>query len=213
MILLLLFVLLDLLIELFRGKDFPIFNIGSTISGVLYVSLPLGTLIGVREVFGEDFLPGRFIAMAGSSSSEMTRELVYRWGGYTVISIFACIWICDTAAQFVGLRLGKHKLFERVSPKKTWEGALSGFIAAILAALLTRNLILPFLSAEESLIIGAVVGVFGQLGDLAESLLKRDAGVKDSSNIIPGHGGMLDRFDSLLFVSPILFLYFDLVIF
>jgi phosphatidate cytidylyltransferase len=104
-------------------------------------------------------------------------------------------------------------LFSRVSPNKTWEGAASGLVAALGTALLARYVALPFLSVGESLVVGVVVGIFGQLGDLAESLLKRDAGVKDSSNIIPGHGGMLDRFDSLLFVSPILFLFFDFVLF
>jgi phosphatidate cytidylyltransferase len=90
---------------------------------------------------------------------------------------------------------------------------VSGLIAAVATALLAKYTVLQFFSVAESLVIGIVVGVFGQLGDLAESLLKRDAGVKDSSQIIPGHGGVLDRFDSLLFVSPILYLYFDFVLF
>lgn len=213
LIILIIFVLLTLLIELFRGKPFPFLNIGMTISGVLYLSLSFGTLVGIRELFGEEILSERLLAHLNETSMESARDVAYRWGGYTVISIFACIWICDTAAQFVGLRFGRHKLLERVSPKKTWEGALAGFIAAILTALLSKHLVLPFLSTAEAVVVGFVVGVFGQLGDLAESLLKRDAGVKDSSQILPGHGGVLDRFDSLLFVSPILFVYFDLVLF
>ena len=213
LIVLILFVLLSILTELFRGKGSPIFDLSSTFFGVLYISLSFGTLVGIRELFLKDFPLPRFLSIAGAQSSEVTRELSYRWGGYTVISILGCIWICDTAAQFVGLRFGKHMLFSRVSPNKTWEGAVGGLVAALVAALLARYVALAFLSVGESLVVGVVVGIFGQLGDLAESLLKRDAGVKDSSNIIPGHGGMLDRFDSLLFVSPILFLYFDFVLF
>lgn len=213
LIVLVVFVLTSLLIELFRGKSSPLLNLSATLFGVLYISLSLGTLIGIRELFFKDFPLPRFLPLAGAQSAEATRELSYRSGGYTVISILACIWICDTAAQFVGLKYGKHKLFPRVSPNKSWEGAVSGFVAAIATALLAKYIVLPFFSVGESLVIGVVVGVFGQLGDLAESLLKRDAGVKDSSQIIPGHGGMLDRFDSLLFVSPILYLYFDFVVF
>jgi len=213
LIVLICFVLISFLIELFRGKSSPLLNLTSTVFGVLYVSVSLGTLVGIRELFLEDFPLPRFLSIAGTQSIEATRELTYRWGGYTVISILACIWICDTAAQFVGLKYGKHKLFPRVSPNKSWEGAISGFIAAVATALLAQYTVLPFFTVGECLVIGAVVGAFGQLGDLAESLLKRDARVKDSSQIIPGHGGMLDRFDSLLFVSPILYLYFDFVVF
>jgi phosphatidate cytidylyltransferase len=213
LILLIAFVLVSLTIELFRGKSSPLFNLASTAFGMLYVSMSFGTFIGIRELFHNDFPLPRFLSVVGVQSAEVARELSYRWGGYTVISILACIWICDTAAQFVGLKYGKHKLFPRVSPNKSWEGAVSGFVAAIGAAVLARYLVLPFFSLGESIVIGFVVGVFGQLGDLAESLLKRDAGVKDSSAIIPGHGGMLDRFDSLLFVSPVLYLYFDFILF
>jgi phosphatidate cytidylyltransferase len=213
LILLIMFVLVALIVELFRGKGSPVFNLASTAFGVLYVSMSFGTFVGIRELFLNDFPLPRLLSVVGFQSIEVARVMSYRWGGYTVMSILACIWICDTAAQFVGLKYGKHKLFPRVSPNKSWEGAVSGFVAAIVAAVLARYLLLPFFSVEESIVIGFVVGVFGQLGDLAESLLKRDAGVKDSSAIIPGHGGMLDRFDSLLFVSPILYLYFDFVLF
>lgn len=206
-------VLISLLAELSRARGSALTNLTSTVFGVLYVSLSFGTLVGIRELFLNDFPLPRFLSVAGSLSPDIDRELIYRWGGYTVVSIFACIWICDTAAQFVGLKFGKHKLAPRVSPNKSWEGAVSGFLAALITAVIAKYLVLPFLSVGESLVIGVVVGIFGQLGDLAESLLKRDAGLKDSSGIIPGHGGMLDRFDSLLFVSPILFLYFDFILF
>jgi phosphatidate cytidylyltransferase len=144
---------------------------------------------------------------------EATAATIYGWGGWTVLAIFISIWVCDSAAYFAGRAFGRHTLFERVSPKKTWEGAIAGFVGAIAAFVLMKELALPYLTFGQSLVCGVIVGVFGQLGDLVESLLKRDAGVKDSSSLIPGHGGVLDRFDSIMFVSPLLFLYLDFVVF
>ena len=126
---------------------------------------------------------------------------VYRWGGYTVISIFVMIWICDSAAYYAGSAFGKHKLFPRVSPNKSWEGTFFGFIFAVITAVAAKYIVLDYLPLGSAVIIGVIVGSVGQLGDLIESLLKRDAGVKDSSQFIPGHGGVLDRFDSLLLVD------------
>jgi phosphatidate cytidylyltransferase len=108
LIVLVCFVLISFLIELFRGKVSPLFNLTTTVFGVLYVSVCLGTLVGIRELFLNDFPLPRFLSLAGPQSPEATQELSYRWGGYTVISILACIWICDTAAQFVGLKYGKE---------------------------------------------------------------------------------------------------------
>ena len=128
-------------------------------------------------------------------------------GGFLVISILATIWICDSAAYFAGISFGKHKLFPRVSPKKSWEGAIFGFIFAILTMILAHFLVLDFLSFNEAIILGIIIGIVGQIGDLIESLIKRDAQVKDSSSLIPGHGGVLDRFDSLLYSAPVILLY------
>lgn len=177
-----------LIFELFRNNGSAIQNLGATLLGVFYLGIFGSTLIGIRE-----FYPNI--------------DGLYNQGGYLIISIFATIWICDSAAFFGGTALGKHKLFPRVSPKKSWEGAIFGFVFAILAMLLAKNLVLDFLSLKNALVIGFIVGTFGQLGDLAESLIKRDAEVKDSSKLIPGHGGIFDRFDSLLFSSPIIYLY------
>ncbi|KXK56872.1 MAG: phosphatidate cytidylyltransferase [Chlorobi bacterium OLB7] len=124
-----------------------------------------------------------------------------------IMAILVSIWTCDSFAYYGGRLFGKHKLFERVSPKKTWEGAISGAFGAVGAMLAMRALALPFLTVTDAIVMGLICGIFGQLGDLAESHLKRDAGVKDSSQLIPGHGGILDRFDSLLFVSPMIYLY------
>jgi phosphatidate cytidylyltransferase len=99
-----------------------------------------------------------------------------------------------------------------VSPKKSWEGAVFGFVGALITMLVARLLVLDYLRFQDAVIIGIIVGVFGQVGDLVESRFKRDAGVKDSSAIIPGHGGVYDRFDSLVFVAPIVYLYIDFVV-
>jgi phosphatidate cytidylyltransferase len=129
-----------------------------------------------------------------------------------IIAIFASIWVCDSAAYFIGSAVGKHKLFPRVSPNKSWEGAIAGFIFAVITLIAAHTLLLDEISMVDAVIIGIIVGVFGQFGDLIESLVKRDAGVKDSSSIIPGHGGIFDRFDSILFSAPCIFLYIHLFV-
>ena len=210
----LLSIVVVLLIELFRNAGSVFLNAGYTIFGIVYVGLFLSTLVGIRELFGDEF---PMILAAQSSSvdaalSSPLKETTYAWGGATIISILVSIWMCDTAAYFGGLSLGKHKLFPRVSPNKSWEGAVWGFAGAVATMLIAQHYFLPFVKLHQAVIMGIIIGVFGQIGDLIESLVKRDAGVKDSSHIIPGHGGVLDRFDSLIFVSPILYLYIDFVI-
>ncbi len=103
-------------------------------------------------------------------------------------------------------------MFPRVSPKKSWEGAVAGFLFSVLFMIAARALIIDFLPLSDAIMIGLISGIFGQAGDLIESLLKRDAGVKDSSSIIPGHGGIFDRFDSLLFTAPLVYLYLTLFV-
>ncbi|MBS1515400.1 MAG: phosphatidate cytidylyltransferase [Bacteroidetes bacterium] len=125
-----------------------------------------------------------------------------------IIFIFVLIWTCDTMAFFGGKFFGKHKLSE-ISPKKTWEGSIAGFLFTIIAALIVYYFYSNEISLKDALCIGIMAGIFSQVGDLFESLIKRKLGVKDSSNIIPGHGGVLDRFDSLIFVTPLIFLYLE----
>ncbi len=180
-------VLLVLTLELFNAKQNPLLNSATTLFGIIYCSL-LSSFILIRE------LPKRM----GHS---------YHEGGLIVLLVFFTIWICDSGAYLLGARFGKHALMKRVSPKKTWEGSISGFLLAIASAVGFCALLVPSLNLLDGFIIGAIVGTVGQIGDLVESLYKRDCGVKDSSDILPGHGGFLDRFDSALFVGPFVYLY------
>lgn len=210
-IVLLMSVALMSIVELFRNKGSAMMNLSTTFFGILYVSLLFGTFIGLREAFdAQDPVVMRYFA---DRFGAVIPDQIYRFGGYTVITVFAVIWICDSAAFHIGVAMGKHKLFPRVSPNKSWEGAVAGFVFAIGSALAAKFLVLAYLPVGGALIIGGIVGTFGQLGDLAESLLKRDAGVKDSSNLIPGHGGAFDRFDSLLLVAPLVYVYIDFILF
>ncbi len=177
--------------ELYHKKDSAILNLGGTLLGIFYIGLFSSSLLAIRE----------FYSYSG---------LVYDQGGFLIISLFVTIWVCDSAAFFLGTAFGKHKLFPRVSPKKSWEGAIAGFVFAMLTMLAAHYVVLDFLSIMQSLVIGAIVGIVGQIGDLIESLVKRDAEVKDSSSLIPGHGGVFDRFDSLLYASPFVYLYLTL---
>ncbi|MBE0645704.1 MAG: phosphatidate cytidylyltransferase [Bacteroidetes bacterium] len=201
-----------LLVELFRARPSPLMNLAVTVLGVLYIGLFLGCAVGIREIFTVlEFHVGPIFGTADLTAVQHAQ--LDSWGGFTIIALLATIWMCDTAAYFGGRAMGRHKLFPRVSPNKTWEGAVWGFAAALATMAAAKYIVLEYLSLPEALVIGAIVGAFGQLGDLVESLLKRDAGVKDSSTLLPGHGGVFDRFDSFIFVSPIVFLYLDFVVF
>ncbi len=123
------------------------------------------------------------------------------WIFLTLLAIMGC----DTFAYFVGSNLGRHKLYPAVSPKKSIEGGLGGLLGAVVAVYLCRASFLPVIGVFEAIFIGLLLGVVGQLGDLFESLLKRACEVKDSGNMIPGHGGLLDRLDSLVFAFPIVY--------
>jgi phosphatidate cytidylyltransferase len=182
-------------IELFRGLPNPFIHIAVTIAGAIYVGFGLGSLFGVHELLRTRF------ALAPADAQIQP--------GLFIVVILASIWICDSAAYFGGKAMGKHKLFERVSPNKTWEGAGWGLLAAIGTWFSARALFpsLSGLTAIDCVVLGLIPGVMGQIGDLAESLLKRDVGVKDSSSLLPGHGGMLDRVDSILFVGPLTYVY------
>ena len=174
-----------LLAELRRGAGKQaVGNIAATLLGVVY----LGWFGSHIELLRE--LPRFF-------------RLPYALGASFAVLPFFLAWICDTASYAVGLAFGRTKLMPDVSPQKSVEGALAGLVASVGAAFLARSWFAPYLTAVDAVALGVLVGVLGQLGDLVESLLKRDAATKDASRIIPGHGGVLDRFDSVLFAAPV----------
>lgn len=130
---------------------------------------------------------------------------------WLVLAIFIFVWLNDTGAFLVGSLLGRHKLFERISPKKSWEGFWGGFVIVLLGSQAVACFE-PQVSRLHWLVLSAIIVLFATWGDLTESLLKRTLGVKDSGNILPGHGGMLDRFDSVLMASPAAYIYIELFI-
>ena len=158
-------------------------EVATTILGPLYAGLTVGTLVGVR--------------LTGPGGT----------GRYWVLFLLAVIMMADTGAYYVGRALGRRKLAPSMSPNKTVEGLLGGIAASIVAALVACHLLLPEVSLLHAAVMGLILSLIGVAGDLFESLLKRSAGVKNSSELIPGHGGVLDRLDSLYFSAPALLAY------
>jgi phosphatidate cytidylyltransferase len=207
------FTLLVLAVELWRNNATPLVNAATTIFGTMYIAVFMNALVGLRMMFFQSFAqPLMQASMRSAITSEVSSSaangyLADAWGIALVMCVFVGIWTCDTTAFFAGKAFGRHKLFPRVSPNKSWEGAVVGFLASAAAVGAVAHYFLPFLPLVHAASIGALVGVVGQIGDLVESLFKRDAGVKDSSNLIPGHGGVFDRFDAVLFAAPVTYLY------
>lgn len=139
-----------------------------------------------------------------------TVEGISQYNPILPLSIFIFNWVNDTGAYCIGMLFGKHRLFERISPKKSWEGSIGGAVFSIIAAIVLAHFF-TFLSTGIWIGLGLTVVVFGTWGDLTESLMKRTLGIKDSGNILPGHGGMLDRFDSTLMAVPAAVVYLYLV--
>lgn len=185
---------ITLLLELFRNKGSATLNIAATTWGFFYPACFFSFHILLRE------LP-------------KSVNHAYEAGASWIILMLVTIWICDTAAYFVGSTIGRHKLYARVSPHKTVEGAIAGFLFAILTAYILHATYVKTVSLTHCLIIGAAIGIMSQIGDLVESIFKRDAAVKDTSGILPGHGGFLDRFDAPLFVAPLMYLYLRFIVF
>ena len=132
-------------------------------------------------------------------------------GKYLIIILFCLIWINDVFAYLTGMAIGKHKLFERISPKKTIEGSLGGLSMTVVVAFLVNHFWLHIMQDWKMMGMAMVVVIFGSLGDLCESMMKRQAGVKDSGNVIPGHGGILDRFDATFLAVPFVYCYLMLL--
>ena len=162
-------------------------SLGNSLIGQLYIAVPLA--LAIR------------LTLTIDPFSSMTQ-----YNGLLLLAIFIFIWVNDTGAYLVGSRWGKTPLAPSISPKKTVEGSIGGLLLALLSAVILRLLLFPELSWLHILLIAAVVAIFGTIGDLFESSLKRRAGVKDSGKLIPGHGGILDRIDSLLLAVPAVYL-------
>lgn len=174
-------------VTLFRFKEELYYDNGKLIFSVIYLSLPFGFSLGLPQ-FSNSETNGYF-----------TKE---------VFMLFVLIWSSDTFAYLLGKFLGKHKMAPKISPKKTWEGFIGGVVLTLILSYFFETYF-PELRGNW-IIVGFLVASFAPLGDLVESQLKRSFGVKDSGNIIPGHGGILDRLDSFIIVAPVVYLYFIL---
>ncbi len=189
------FILLSILIPLFtllpnlfdkRKNGFK--NSMITIAGIIYIALPFSLLSYI--ILPENLSGSRF----------------YPW---ILLGVFLIIWIYDSMAYVFGSLMGKHKICVRISPQKSWEGLIGGAIFAIIMGIL-NSVIFHELSLTSWVVIALLTVAFGTSGDFFESKLKREAGVKDSGNILPGHGGLLDRFDTVLFAAPVIFVWITL---
>ncbi len=156
----------------------------ATLLGVVYISGTLGLMVALRLA-----------------------ETHWGAGSQWIFFLLVVVWFGDTGAYYLGRALGRHPLATRISPKKTVEGAIGGVLGNLLAAMVGKQLLLPAAPLSRLVLLSVALGLVSQIGDLAESALKRGAGVKDSSNLLPGHGGMLDRIDGVLFASPLIYGY------
>lgn len=185
------FIIYILISELYLKKENPINNWAYSLMSQIYIALPFALL--------------NVLAFHSSSA-----ETASTYNPILPLSIFVFTWINDSGAYCTGVTFGKHRLFERISPKKSWEGSFGGGILSIIAAIIASKYF-TFLSMYEWIGLSLTVAIFGTWGDLVESLMKRTLGIKDSGNILPGHGGLLDRFDSTLMAVPAAVLYLYII--
>lgn len=170
-------------VELFRQPKPSWMQIAAGFSALIYIAVPFGLMNSLFWI--------------GSGN------ISFPW---ILLALFILVWANDVFAYLVGSTIGKHKLYKKLSPKKTWEGSIGGFLFTLVFAWIFSRFAFN-LNMTHWLWLGVIVSVAANIGDLAESLLKRNAGVKDSGTIFPGHGGVLDRFDAVLFVTPFVFFY------
>lgn len=180
--------------ELYRKKSNPFGNIAFTLLGVGYVAMP--------------FAVTNYFVITGGSPVGLNDITFYPW---ILFSCFMIIWANDSWAYLGGRWFGKHKLFERISPGKTWEGSIVGGLVALLFAWI-MSLFFKEIDLVHWFATGAILIVTSTLGDLVESMLKRSLGVKDSGTMLPGHGGILDRFDGMFISLPVIWAYFTLFV-
>ncbi len=170
-------------VELFRQPRPSWLEIAAGFTALIYIAVPFGLMNGLFWL--------------------RSANVRFPW---ILLALFVLVWANDVFAYLIGSAVGKHKLYPKLSPKKTWEGSLGGLIFTLAFAWLF-SVFADNLDLEQWLWLGAIISVSANLGDLAESLLKRNAGVKDSGVLLPGHGGVLDRFDAVLFATPFVFFY------
>ncbi|GAB6012791.1 phosphatidate cytidylyltransferase [Viscerimonas tarda] len=182
-------VLLLFIWELYLKKENPIRSLAYSVLGQVYIAVPFSLL---------NYLAYSYDQSGGS----------YHYS--YLLALFIVIWVNDSFAYTFGVTLGKHRLFERISPKKSWEGFIGGAVCAVLSAVVFAHYF-DALPLAGWLGFALIVVVFGTFGDLIESLLKRTLNVKDSGTILPGHGGILDRFDSMIFAIPALVVYLEII--
>ena len=184
-------------LAIFSKNEKPIQDVAYTIAGIIYVGLPFALLNRISWM------------QEGINNGKIFRGCDYNF--HLILGPILLIWASDTFAYLVGSLIGKRKLYERISPGKTWEGTIGGGVLTLASSYIVAGWF-PEIAFVHWLVISALVVVFGTLGDLFESLLKRQVGIKDSGKIMPGHGGILDRFDSLIFVTPFVYLYLTWVL-
>jgi phosphatidate cytidylyltransferase len=185
-----------MVVELYRRQDKPFDSLAHTFFSVLYIAVPLS------------MFPFAAFSRTGLNSLLTHENIIFSPG--IIIGFFILIWANDTGAYLTGMAFGQHKLLERISPKKTWEGFIGGIIIASLVAWFLSDW-LGVVDKIHWVLVSLIISAAGTYGDLVESMLKRSIGVKDSGSIMPGHGGFLDRFDSAIFSFPLVYLFISLV--
>ena len=183
---------------------------------VALLIIPASYVLGHKGL--EDSLPSSAVAVLATTYVGMLGGSLIRLrndfpeGSKLIFFLLLVVWMGDTGAYYVGKRFGRHKLSPRISPKKTIEGLMGGMTFSVIVAVTIHFTFFPKFPLFHAVIAGMILSVAGVIGDLAESMWKRSADVKDSGKLIPGHGGFLDRFDSILFTAPILYCYWTLIV-
>jgi len=188
-------ILLIMILELYRKQEKPFDSLAHTFFSILYTALPFS------------LFPFSAFYRDGLESILPHDRIIFSPG--IIIGFFLLLWANDTGAYLTGISFGRHRLMERISPKKSWEGFIGGMVLAIIVAWLFSGWF-GVVERNKWLLIAIIISISGTYGDLIESMLKRSMGVKDSGSIMPGHGGFLDRFDSAILSFPLVFLYISL---